>query len=351
MKQKLLLLFLGFMLVEAGCRSDTLPIARPTPTEFTAASATALPVSKATISAAAIDQMRTTLETTAEAVGNWLFKTFPAGGIGYGVDDRANLITIMVDPVVLAEMVNYDVQIDKPIPREHWPSSLLEVLATQDPSITVELIPSLVILTDTLQITGTIATPKAEITPTENSVANDTSLQEKASTPVLTDAYVGTQAYTGISVVDAIVQKLLMGDQEAIRQLIQFTEIACTTAQGLGGPPKCAASEAEGTPVAVFSILAQSGYYIRPNEIGNIQLNFTDLYAVYQVTEGANASADGRPTGEYGLIFIERDSIASSSTVFITKGKIVGLLVNLSQTPLEALEQAKGQVIYRAEQK
>jgi len=192
--------------------------------------------------------------------------------------------------------------------------------------------------------TMVITAPTIETTPTANNGTNDTTFTEQAPTDI------DTQTYTGISEVDSVVQTLLTGEQDAIRRLIQFTEIDCTKMEGLGGPPRCETEEVEGTPILVFPILAQSGYYIRPNEINKIKLSFTELYAVYQTTGKTSISEDGRPTGEYGLIFIEQDSIASSSTVFLINGKISGLVANLSKTPAEALERAKGKIVYKSKQ-
>jgi hypothetical protein len=126
-----------------------------------------------------------------------------------------------------------------------------------------------------------ITTPTIETTPTANNETNNATFSEQTRTNV------DTKTYTGINDVDLVVQTLLTGNQDAIHKLIQFTVIRlidCTTVEGLGGPPKCEKEEVEGTPVFVFPILAQSGYYIRTNEINKIKLNFAELYAVYQTT-------------------------------------------------------------------
>ena len=90
------------------------------------------------------------------------------------------------------------------------------------------------------------------------------------NTPVLVEQDKNVHMYTGIHEIDSIIQILLSGNQETIRQHIQFIELACTKADGLGGLPKCQDEEVEGTLVSVFPILAQSGYYVRSNNVEQI---------------------------------------------------------------------------------
>ena len=72
---------------------------------------------------------------------------------------------------------------------------------------------------------------------------------------------------TGIEDVDAIIDAILSGDIEARRALVQYTTSACTTADGLGGPPKCKPDEADGTLVKAFPVLGSEGHHVRP-EVG-----------------------------------------------------------------------------------
>ncbi len=155
MKQELLWMF-GLVVLLTSCRSDMLPIARPTPTEFPPASVTATRAAKA----AATEHARTAMKAAAAKVDDWVMNFLPHSGSYAGMsvefDQENSRIVITANPKALAEIINDDLQIGEPIPRAHWPTSLLEALADQDPSVKVELIPGIVIITDTLQITDTV---------------------------------------------------------------------------------------------------------------------------------------------------------------------------------------------------
>jgi len=59
---------------------------------------------------------------------------------------------------------------------------------------------------------------------------------------------------TGIAQVDAVVAAVEARDTSAIRKLLGFSRLACTTEPGEGGPPKCLSGEAGGTSVDVFLV-------------------------------------------------------------------------------------------------
>jgi hypothetical protein len=155
MKQELLWMF-GLVLLLTSCRSDALPIVRPTPTALPLASVTATQ----TAQAAATEHARTVMEAAAAKVDDWVMNFLPHSGPYAGMsvefDQENSRIVIVANPEALAELINDDLQIGEPISREYWPLSLLDALADQDPSVAVELIPGIVLITDTLQITDPI---------------------------------------------------------------------------------------------------------------------------------------------------------------------------------------------------
>lgn len=147
----------GILLLLSSCRSDQLPITRPTSTKMPVADATAMYIAKAT----ATQEARVALEMTVAKVNDWVMKFLPhsgpEAGLAFTVDDEARRIEIIVNPKVLARMTDYkNLQTPEPIPHAYWPSTLINALAGQDPSITVELIPGITIITPTLQITDTL---------------------------------------------------------------------------------------------------------------------------------------------------------------------------------------------------
>lgn len=64
--------------------------------------------------------------------------------------------------------------------------------------------------------------------------------------------------------VNATINLLLDRDIEALAEKIQLLEVPCTTADGLGGPPKCPPGFAEGTVLTVFPVSCGEGSYIGP---------------------------------------------------------------------------------------
>jgi hypothetical protein len=109
---------------------------------------------------------------------------------------------------------------------------------------------------------------------------------------------------TGIPDVDAVLAAVESGDPQQLRDLIHFTTVACTKAEGLGGPPKCQAGEAEGTPVEVLPFLGSEGSFLRASDVSNFPgVDVTGLYAVYKVSDAAY-SEEAYPVGEYAVMFV-----------------------------------------------
>jgi hypothetical protein len=99
-----------------------------------------------------------------------------------------------------------------------------------------------------------------------------------------------------------------------------------TTADGLGGPPKCASGQTEGTLVEVFPVGEAEGYFVRPEEIDRtLEFTVDGLYAVYRPIPGRDP-VEYWPVGEYALLF-ERQIYNTSQpvTVFVQDGRLVRL--------------------------
>jgi len=123
---------------------------------------------------------------------------------------------------------------------------------------------------------------------------------------------------------DALVRAASAGITPDIVKLMQFSSLPCTKAEGLGGPPKCLADEAEGTLVEVMPVLVPEGHHIRRSEfsawpgIGKAQ-----LYAAYKIPEDAY-SDEYFPVGEYGIAFLLADQ-ANVAVFQVTEAGIVRL--------------------------
>jgi hypothetical protein len=120
--------------------------------------------------------------------------------------------------------------------------------------------------------------------------------------------YYPLETQTGIRDVDNILAAVASGDPQELYALINYTVAPCTTADGLGGPPKCTEGEAEGSQLEVLPFIGSEGGFIRKNEIGNWQgIDVVGLYAVYRVSETA-LNEEYYPPGEYMILFVPREN-------------------------------------------
>lgn len=109
---------------------------------------------------------------------------------------------------------------------------------------------------------------------------------------------------TDIPTVDAVIAAMLTQDKTALQALVHLNEIACTTADGLGGPPKCATGTPEGTIVRVLPVLGAEGHHIQAAELAQALPDGPwQLYAVYIVPDTVYRD-EAFPVGQYGLVFL-----------------------------------------------
>lgn len=139
-----------------------------------------------------------------------------------------------------------------------------------------------------------------------------------------------------VSDIETVLTALLgYGD---LRPLVKYVSTACTTADGLGGPPKCEPGQAEGTIVEAFPVLDMEGHFVSPDEIDPVlALRVKGLYAVYRPLPSPEAS-DWWPTGEYALLFgREMNDISIPVTALVQDGKLVRLVFSYGVSPAEIL--------------
>lgn len=144
------------------------------------------------------------------------------------------------------------------------------------------------------------------------------------------------QTTTGVDAVDKVLAAVANDDTDALRSLARYTVAPCTTAEGLGGPPKCRPDEEEGTLLEVLPFLGSEGSFIRKSEIGNWPgIQASAVYAVYRVSGGAPVE-EYYPSGEYAIVFLgppDQDAVS----VRIGNGGIVRI-DSLFDTSPEALK-------------
>lgn len=121
-----------------------------------------------------------------------------------------------------------------------------------------------------------------------------------------------------------VLKAILYGTVSDRVELVSFSTAACTTADGLGGPPKCEADEAEGTLVEVLPVSSGEGTFSRPETIdGALDFVVMGIYSIFRIPDDVTES-DYSPAGEYGLIFTrEINAVPFPVTVFVDNGRIV----------------------------
>ena len=122
------------------------------------------------------------------------------------------------------------------------------------------------------------------------------------------------------------------GDRQALLSVLEFNSASCTTVEGLGGPPKCAPDEPDGTVVEVLPFLGPEGHFLRRENLETWPgLKVMDLFAVYVVSDQAYSDAY-YPSGKYAIVFKGRQP-NSIITLQVRNGKIVRIDGNIG-TPV-----------------
>jgi hypothetical protein len=139
---------------------------------------------------------------------------------------------------------------------------------------------------------------------------------------------------------EALVSAAATGSSEDLLDLVQLSQLPCTTVEGLGGPPKCQAGEAEGTLVEVLPVLGPEGHHMRRTELSSwTGIDGAQLYAAFRTSESVY-SDEFYPAGEYGVAFLLPDE--ANVVVFqVTQDGIVRLDYHVPQTIDDLLEQSE----------
>lgn len=136
----------------------------------------------------------------------------------------------------------------------------------------------------------------------------------------------------------SIAAAFLSGSIDVRIATMQFITVPCTTADGLGGPPKCLEGQAEGTEVEVFPMGGGEGHFATPETV-MAPLDFTvrGLYAVYRVPADAYRESYW-PAGEYALLFDrDQNDLPLPITVLVADGKVVRIDYGVGTPPEDIL--------------
>ncbi len=149
-------------------------------------------------------------------------------------------------------------------------------------------------------------TPEATVT------AAPATVQPTATVAPQTTATPGvpTGTTTGDAAIDRIIAVMLAGDVDGIASVLAMTETPCTTAQGLGGPPKCAQAPgrpADGSLVRAFPFSTCEGgwtYDLKQHATLLVQ-NKLSLYGVarFATPQPPYTNEAGYPSLEHIVLF------------------------------------------------
>jgi hypothetical protein len=149
---------------------------------------------------------------------------------------------------------------------------------------------------------------------------------------------------TGIAELDLIIDAVMGHNFPALKELTAYTKIGCTTTDGLGGPPKCAEGEAEGTVVEVVPFLGPEGHHQRREEYQEWQgPDVLGLLAVYRVLLTAD-SFPSYPAGEYALVFLDPSGL-TTVTLQVREGRVIRYDYDFSGSVESDLENKASEVI------
>ena len=138
---------------------------------------------------------------------------------------------------------------------------------------------------------------------------------------------------TGLPELDAIIAAAQSDDPGALVPFFEYTRAACTSAEGLGGPPKCLPGEAEGAVVEVLPLLGPEGSFLRKADVNQWEgLSLGEIHAVYEVSDAAYRD-ENYPAGEHALVFNGKNDSSTSVTLQVRAGRIVRIDYGLNRVP------------------
>lgn len=117
---------------------------------------------------------------------------------------------------------------------------------------------------------------------------------------------------------------VFIGDKGAeLPARIAYSQFACTKAEGLGGAPKCADGEAEGTQLEVLPSLGAEGSFLRKNDE-----NLKNLPGKVELLGAFKVKADYQgdefyPSGAYGIVVRVKGDNSQVITLRVTANGIV----------------------------
>ncbi|MFA7297096.1 MAG: hypothetical protein WC211_07940 [Dehalococcoidia bacterium] len=164
-------------------------------------------------------------------------------------------------------------------------------------------------------VAGCSRAPTPEPTPTPQASVT--------ATPAVTPTPTPTVAVTPGQPIPQVVQDVVLAgvanEPARMAALAKYQQVACTTAQGAGGPPKCPPGTAAGTSMRVFATGACEGEWAEDaaGAIARLMARPLQLYAAAQVRVPSPDPEPIWPKGQYVVVFsASAPATGSPSTVY-----------------------------------
>jgi Tol biopolymer transport system component len=150
---------------------------------------------------------------------------------------------------------------------------------------------------------------------------------------------------TGVAEVDAVIRVVVSGDVEALRQLIQYTQVHCKADPEMAGTsPRCRPDEPDGTLVDVLPIdYRGSGPVVRADQIDwtldTLMEPKNEVYAVYGAWTTTFPPVGGtwrdRPPDEYVVVFSQdlAGGGVFGQSVVVAEGRVVRIKLGGGSPP------------------
>lgn len=168
--------------------------------------------------------------------------------------------------------------------------------------------------------------PAATATPTATAATTATATPTPSPSPTPTPAL--PMATTGSQippVVGQVISAVTSRQAGPLERLVQYQDVACTTAQGAGGPPKCGPGEANGTVVRRFATGACEGEWTADAApvLSQIVTAVGGLYGVATLTKPQPDPEPYWPKGDVVVMFRGGGNGGPGGYFILTGDKIV----------------------------
>ncbi len=178
-------------------------------------------------------------------------------------------------------------------------------------------------------------------------LAGSACVRSNPLTPSVPPADDPLTARTGIPVIDNVLAAIESDDAQELSAQISYAMAPCTTAEGLGGAPKCRDGEPEGTMLEVLPFLGSEGSFIRKSEISMWNgIGDHSLYAIYRVSENVPVEKY-YPPGDYAILLVSSDASTAISLRVGNDGivRVDELFDGSPETLIAILERDASEVI------